>query len=83
MGVLTDRRVIGADWQFVKEEFTIASMSFSTQERVRAGTLAGFMAIGVLPKTIYQLLRGRASDLAQWYFISNKGVDNAPTKHKH
>lgn len=69
------------------EELGIASNPFLNPiDRMSAGILGVGLGLGALPKTIYQLnsMFGFGYiEMMLWYNISNQGVDNTPTIHKH
>lgn len=84
-GLFIDTKVIGADWKFVGEQMQIASSPFlNTIDRISAGVLGVGLGLSALPKTIFQMITplGYAQTM-MWYNISNQGVNNAPTIHKH
>lgn len=85
-GLFFDRRAIGADWRFVYEELTIASMTqLNMKTRVNAGILGIGLGLAALPKTVVQSLRGKGSGMYVhfWYNISSRNVNNAPSVHRH
>jgi len=84
-GLFTDTRAIGADWRFVGEELSIAGNPFLNPiDRMSAGILGVGLGLSALPKTLLQLSTpfGYMQTMI-WYNISNQGVNNAPTIHKH
>jgi hypothetical protein len=84
-GLFTDTRAIGADWRFVGEELSIAANPFLKPiDRMSAGILGVGLGICALPKTLFQLTKPFGNmEIMMWYNISNQGVNNAPTIHKH
>jgi hypothetical protein len=84
-GLFTDTRAIGADWKFVGEELSLAANPYiNSTDRLSAGVLGVGLGLCVLPKTILQFMRPYGNIQAlKWYGISNQGVNNNPTIHKH
>jgi hypothetical protein len=84
-GLFTDTRAIGADWRFVGEELSIAGNPFLNPiDRMSAGILGVGLGLSALPKTLFQLSTPFGyMQTMMWYNISNQGVNNAPTIHKH
>ncbi|SFO38927.1 RHS repeat-associated core domain-containing protein [Paenimyroides ummariense] len=84
-GLLTDTRAIGADWRFVWEELVVAAHPLSSpSDKASAGLLGVGLGIAALPKTIYQLKSSSGFlPIILWYNVSNQGVNNTPTPHKH
>ena len=84
-GLFTDTRTIGADWRFVGEELSIAgNPCFNAIDRVSAGVLGVGLGLSALPKTLFQLNTPFGyTQILMWYNISNKGVNDIPTIHKH
>ena len=84
-GLFTDTRAIGADWRFVGEELSIAGNPFLNPiDRMSAGLLGVGLGFSALPKTLFQLSTPFGyMQTMMWYNISNQGVNNAPTIHKH
>ena len=84
-GLFTDTRAIGADWRFVGEELSIAGSPFLNPiDRMSAGLLGVGLGLSALPKTLFQLSTPFGyMQTMMWYNISNQGVNNAPTIHKH
>jgi len=84
-GLFTDTRAIGADWRFVGEELIIAGNPFLNPiDRMTAGILGVGLGFFALPKTLFQLSKPFGYiEIMMWYNISNQGVNNAPTIHKH
>jgi len=80
-----DTRAIGADWRFVGEELIIAGNPFLNPiDRMTAGILGVGLGFFALPKTLFQLSKPFGYiEIMMWYNISNQGVNNAPTIHKH
>jgi RHS repeat-associated protein len=81
-GLVSDTRAIGADIKFVKEELGIAFMPYMPPKwRLHAAGLGFGLGLMALPKTMFKLgtLSGIA-EVAAWYSISNKGVNNTPSK---
>ena len=80
LGLVSDTRAIGADWQFVGEEFDIALTSYlDPVTRMQAaffGTVLGGVSLG---KTIIGLGTQSSGEIGMWYGISTYGVTNAPT----
>ena len=82
-GLLKDTRAIGADWQFVKEELSIASLPFSPMQRLHAFGLGVGLGLLALPKTVLKLSTPTGfAEALLWYKVSSIGVDNKPTKNK-
>jgi hypothetical protein len=84
-GLFTDTRAIGADWRFVGEELSIAVNPFLNPiDRLSAGILGVGLGLLALPKTLFQLSTPFGyMQTMMWYNISNQGVTNNPTIHKH
>ena len=84
-GLFTDTRAIGADWRFVGEELSIALNPFNDPiSRMQAFILGEGLGIAALPKTLYQLTQPSGLyGVVMWYNISNVGVTNTPSIHKH
>ena len=84
-GLLFDTRSIGADWKFVSEEFSIATNTFNNPvDRICAGTLGFFLGLASTPKTLIQFGDPHSSwQVISSYNLSNLGVNNNPTIHKH
>ena len=84
-GLFTDTRAIGADWKFVSEEFGLAfNPYFDPATRINAGLLGIGLGFFATPKTIFQLSNPYGYyEIMFWYGISNVGVTNAPSIHKH
>lgn len=84
-GLFTDTRAIGADWRFVGEELSIAANPYLNPiDRASAGILGIGLGLSALPKTLFQLSSPFGyGQIMMWYNISNQGVNNAPTIHKH
>ncbi len=85
LGLFTDTRAIGADWRFVTEELSIASNPFINPiHRMSAGVLGLGLGLSALPKTLFQMSKPFGYiETVMWYIISNQGVNNTPTIHKH
>ena len=84
-GLFTDRRAIGADWRFVGEELLIANnLLVNPIDRVSAGILGIGLGLSSLPKTLVEFNSPKGIDrIIMWYYISNQGVNNIPSIHKH
>jgi hypothetical protein len=84
-GLFTDTRAIGADWRFVGEELSIAVNPYlNPNDRASAGILGIGLGLSALPKTLFQLSNPFGyGQIMMWYKISNQGVNNDPTIHKH
>lgn len=84
-GLLTDARATGADWKFVMEESKLALIpGYGIRERFYAGSLGIGLGLFSLPKTLLFIAQpGGFLRARMWYEKSNKGVNNAPTVHKH
>ena len=84
-GLFFDTRSIGADWRFVGEELLVAGNDFARPSaRLSAGVLGVGLGFASLGKTITKLLQpGGFVEIMTWYNISNSGVNNTPTVHKH
>ena len=81
-GLLTDTRAIGADWNFVGEEFSTAANPYlDPMSRIDAAILGTGLGLSALPKTIYQMGTGPTwlAETMMWFNISSQGVNNAPT----
>ena len=79
--VFLDTRTIGADYQFVKEQYSITISSFNPATKVNSFLLGTGMALGALPKTIYQYSKPYgigAMEVSLWNNIGNTGVSNKP-----
>jgi hypothetical protein len=86
MGLLTDTRAIGADWEFVKEELQIAAMQgLNPIDRLSALGLGAGLAFFASFKTVFQMMGGPQGviEAMMWYNLSNQGVTNTPSVHKH
>lgn len=84
-GLLFDTRAIGADWQFVREELSIAAISpFDSKTRTQAAVLGIGLGLAALGKTLMHqaTVAPGTHDYStlMWYLISNGGVTNAPSK---
>ncbi len=83
-GLFFDPRATGADWRFIMEEFGISTLPIGNGAKLHAGLFGTFMAVGVLPKTLYSIISSKGiGDIVFWYNISNVGVNNYPDVHKH
>lgn len=85
-GLITDTRAIGADWRFVGEELNIAANQFVNPiDRMQAGVLGVGLGFLASFKTVYQMMQGPqgGTEVMVWYHISNQGVNNTPSIHKH
>jgi len=83
VGLLTDTRTIGADWQFVSQETSIAnSPSFNLKTRVQAFLLAKGLGALAYPKTLFHFVSPQPStalgETMMWYSVGNDGVTNKP-----
>ncbi|WP_437919713.1 hypothetical protein [Sphingobacterium sp. LRF_L2] len=80
-GLFLDNRTIGADWKFVSEELTIASMPFDSKTRLQAATLGIGLGLASLPKTLATLMHSTQglNYILMWNSIGNRGA-NAPSK---
>jgi hypothetical protein len=59
-----------------------ANPFLNPMDRMSAGVLG--LGLAALPKTILQINRPFGSaQIVNWYLISNIGVNNNPTIHKH
>lgn len=76
---------IGADWRFVGEELLIAGNDFArSKDRLSAGVLGVGLGLASLGKTVMKLSQPMGFlETMIWYNISNQGVNNTPTIHKH
>jgi RHS repeat-associated protein len=80
-GLFTDSRAIGADWQFVSEEFLIATISTNPAVKFQAAFFGGVLGASASVKTLIKLATPQGvAETAAWYSISNQGVSNAPDK---
>jgi hypothetical protein len=84
-GLFTDTRAIGADWRFVAEEFSLAiNPTLKSTDRISAGVLGIGLGLAAMPKTLLKFWSPTGyNEIKMWYKISNKGVNNTPTIHKH
>jgi hypothetical protein len=84
-GLFTDTRAIGADWRFVAEEFSLAiNPTLKSSDRISAGVLGMGLGLAAMPKTLLKFWSPTGYyEIKMWYKISNKGVNNTPTIHKH
>ena len=82
LGLLTDTRTIGADWQFVNEEIEVSVRNdISNEDKAKAYLIGTGLGLLSLPKTIHRLNSPSGlSMIKMWYNISNKGVTNTPSK---
>ena len=85
-GLLTDTRAIGADWRFVSEEFQVGNLAWQFRDvstAIKAYALGIGLGAAALPKTLFQY-RGNTytghAEVMVWYYISNQGVTNKPSK---
>ena len=81
-GLLTDRRAIGADWRFVKEQLQIATFPyFDPKSRIDAAALGIGLGLCALPKTIFNVVANPQwiPETIMWYNYSNQGVTNKPS----
>ena len=82
-GLVSDTRAIGADWQFVKEEYELALTAYydpvTRMQGAFFGTILGGLALG---KTVVEIMKGPQGGIEtiMWYNYSNSGVTNIPTK---
>ncbi|HAN00721.1 MAG TPA: hypothetical protein DCQ26_19175 [Marinilabiliales bacterium] len=87
VGLFTDTRAIGADYRFLVEELGVAVNPFNGADlitRSQAFTLGEGLGLAAFPKTIFQLSKSAGFvDIIMRYNISNQGVNNAPSIHKH
>ena len=82
-GLFLDMRAIGADWQFVKEELSIAfGINTPMKSRAYAYVFGMGLAYAVYPKTMYHILTNPVATMnyvSYWYNVSNVGVTNQPS----
>lgn len=66
------------------EEFGIAALPLGYKTTLHAQVLGTGMALGALPKTVYNIISSRGiGDIIYWYHVSSEGVNNYPDVHKH
>ncbi len=82
-GLFIDTRTIGADWKFVGEELSIASMSFlDVKTRAEAALFGIGLSLFALPKTLIMLSQPNGlgfTESQMWYNLSNDQVNNVPS----
>ncbi|MFN5865665.1 MAG: hypothetical protein ACK45R_01570, partial [Candidatus Kapaibacterium sp.] len=81
-GLFADTRALGADWQFVGEDLSIAYFPYlDPNTRAQSGVLGIGLGLAVLGKTIYAVATPNSlANIIAWYHISNMGVTNSPSK---
>ena len=81
-GLVSNTQAVGADWQFVKEEFSIAGAQFlDPVTRIQGAIFGTILGVLALPKTIISLATPQSiNNIIIGYHISNIGVTNAPSK---
>ncbi|GAA3943761.1 hypothetical protein GCM10022406_27980 [Hymenobacter algoricola] len=87
-GLLMDPRSIGADYQFVAESYSISLkllLSGDVIGSTKAAILGEGLGLAALPKSLLTLAfdQNALFNIAMWYHVSNIGVTNKPSLHKH
>jgi len=72
-GVVTNTNAIGADWNFVAQQFNISMTAPDPWSRFTAGTSGLFIGIFSAPKTIYELGQPNGVfNIALWNAATNQ-----------